>query len=56
MTLDTALSKALYQGNGSATQFPFAFKVWKPDQIRVTVTGPGRESRDVTSQSRIELT
>lgn len=56
MTLDTALSKALYQGNGSATQFPFAFKVWGPDQIRVTVTGPGRESRDVTSQSRIELT
>ncbi len=56
MTLDTALSKALYQGNGSATQFPFAFKVWEPDQIRVTVTGPGRESRDVTSQSRIELT
>ena len=56
MTLDTALSKALYQGNGSATQFPFAFKVWKPDQIRVTVTGPGRESRDVTSQSLIELT
>lgn len=56
MTLDTTLSKVLYQGNGSATQFPFAFKVWEPGQIRVTVTGPGRESRDVTAQSQVELT
>ena len=56
MTLDTALSKALYQGNGSATQFPFAFKVWDVSELLVTVSGNGRESRDVTAQSDIQLT
>lgn len=56
MTLDSTLSKALYQGNGSATQFPFSFKVWEPSQVRVTVAGGSRESTDVTAQCRIDLT
>ena len=31
-------SKALYTGNGATTQFPFTFRVWKEDQVLVTVT------------------
>ena len=56
MTLDSKLSKAVYQGNGSTTVFPFAFKVWDSSQIAVTVTDAAGVSTDVTSNSTVTLT
>jgi len=40
MTLPYSPSRAVYQGNGAATAFPFAFKVWSTDQLSVSVTSP----------------
>lgn len=37
MTLDSSLSRAIFKGNGIATEFPFYFKVWEKDQIEVTI-------------------
>lgn len=56
MTLDSKLSKAVYQGNGSTTVFPFAFKVWDTSQIAVTMTDAAGVSTDVTSNSTVTLT
>lgn len=55
MTLDSKLSKAVYQGNGSTTVFPFAFKVWDSSHIAVTVTDAAGVSTDVTSNSTVTL-
>ena len=55
MTLDTAHSKEIYQGNGSTTEFPFFFKVWDAAQIAVTVTDAAGSSVDVTTQCAIAL-
>lgn len=40
MTLPYSPSRAVYEGNGAATAFPFAFKVWNADQLNVSVTSP----------------
>ena len=57
MTLDTAHSKEIYQGNGAATVFPFAFKVWNKAQVLVTRSLPSQVGEtDVTAQSTITLT
>ena len=40
MTLPYSPSRAVYQGNGTATAFPFAFKVWSTDQLSVSLTSP----------------
>ncbi|WP_165071099.1 hypothetical protein, partial [Desulfovibrio sp. ZJ200] len=56
MTLDTAVSKALYLGNGTARQFPLDFKVWDASELLISVSGKGREVLDVTAQCDIRLT
>ncbi|WP_165177240.1 hypothetical protein [Desulfovibrio sp. ZJ369] len=56
MTLDTAVSKALYLGNGTARQFPLDFKVWDASELLIFVSGKGREVLDVTAQCDIRLT
>lgn len=57
MTLDTAHSKEIYQGNGAATVFPFAFKVWSAAQVLVTRSMANQVGEtDVTAQSTIALT
>lgn len=55
MTLDSKLSKNVYQGNGSTTAFPFAFKVWNTSQIAVTMTDAKGVSTDVTSNCTVTL-
>lgn len=40
MTLPYSPSRAVFQGNGAATAFPFAFKVWSTDQLSVSLTSP----------------
>ncbi|MBE6442174.1 MAG: hypothetical protein E7022_07595 [Desulfovibrio desulfuricans] len=40
MTLPYSPSRAAYAGNGTATVFPFAFKVWSEEQLVVSVTSP----------------
>lgn len=57
MTLDTAHSKEVYQGNGTATVFPFSFKVWDSSQVLVTCSLSEQVGEtDVTAQSTITLT
>ena len=48
MTLPFSPSRAVYQGNGAATAFPFAFKVWSTDQLSVSITSP--EGRTTAAQ------
>ena len=40
MTMPYSPSRAVYEGNGAATDFPFAFKVWSADQLNVSLTSP----------------
>ncbi|HZF61645.1 MAG TPA: hypothetical protein VEZ52_08495 [Desulfovibrio sp.] len=44
MTLPYSPSRAVYEGNGAATAFPFAFKVWNTDQLNISVTSPKGET------------
>lgn len=48
MTLPYSPSRAVYQGNGVATAFPFAFKVWSTDHLSVSLTSP--EGRTAAAQ------
>lgn len=45
MTMPYSPGRALFEGNGTATDFPFSFKVWGTDQLSVTLTGPDGNSR-----------
>ena len=46
MTMPYSASRALFLGNGAATQFPFSFRVWDESQLVVSLTSPqGRTSR-----------
>ncbi|WP_297261446.1 hypothetical protein [uncultured Desulfovibrio sp.] len=40
MTMPSSVSRARYEGNGTATRFPFSFKVWETSQLSVTLTRP----------------
>ena len=44
MTLPYSPSRAVYEGNGAATSFPFAFKVWSTDQLNISITSPKGET------------
>ncbi|MBE6441846.1 MAG: hypothetical protein E7022_05870 [Desulfovibrio desulfuricans] len=55
MTLESNLSKVVFNGNGAATEFPFTFKVWDAGQIAVTVSGPDGYAEDVTAGAAIVL-
>ena len=44
MTLPYSPSRAVYEGNGAATSFPFAFKVWSTDQLNISITSPKAET------------
>lgn len=46
MTMPSSVSRVRYEGNGTATQFPFSFKVWETSQLAVTLTGPDGKSSD----------
>ena len=56
VSLETTASKVIYSGNGSTKVFAFAFKVWKPDQIKVFLSGQEGAETDVTSQVSVALT
>lgn len=45
MTMPYSPGRALFEGNGTATEFPFSFKVWGAEQLAVTLTGPDGLSR-----------
>ena len=45
MTLPYSVSRARYLGNGTATVFPFSFKVWKTSQLNVILTAPDGSSQ-----------
>ena len=57
MTLPYSVSRARYLGNGTATVFPFSFKVWKTSQLEVTLTAPdgsSQQARGWTAQLSAE--
>lgn len=55
MTLESTISKNRYIGNGATAQFPFTFKAWKTDQVKV-VAGDGATEQDVTARCTVALT
>lgn len=55
MSLESKISKNVFQGNGTTKTFSFSFRVWKEDQVLVYV-GIGDETEtDVTSSCSITL-
>lgn len=55
MSLESKISKNVFQGNGTTKTFSFTFRVWKEDQVLVYV-GTGDETEtDVTSSCSITL-
>lgn len=56
MSLETTASKVIYNGNGSTKVFPFAFKVWKADQVKVFMAEAGKDEIDATAQASVALT
>ena len=44
MTMPYSASRALFEGNGAATQFPFSFRVWEESQLVVSLTSPQGET------------
>lgn len=40
MTMQSKVSKAVFNGNGATTDFPFDFRVWDTSELSVTITGP----------------
>ena len=55
MTLDTTISRAVFEGNGIAREFAFSFRVWKPEQVCVTVTDPDGKSANVSAKCVISV-
>ena len=55
MSLESSISKAVFQGNGATVEFPFAFTVWNATEIKVQVTGPDGVIQDVTAQCSVLL-
>ena len=55
MSLESKISKNVFQGNGTTKTFSFTFRVWKEDQVLVYV-GIGDETEtDVTSTCTITI-
>ena len=51
MTMPYSASRALYQGNGRAVDFPFAFRVWHAGQLHVSLTSPDDVNSTATGWS-----
>lgn len=51
MTIAYSASRAVYQGNGASVDFPFSFRVWSADQIRVSLTSPHHETSEASGWS-----
>ncbi len=49
--LTNNISKAIFMGNGIATEFPFKFKVWDASQLIVTVVDPDEIERPAVGWS-----
>ncbi len=49
--LTNNISKAIFQGNGVATEFPFSFKVWEPSQLIVSIIDSHNSETIVTDWS-----
>lgn len=54
MSLETRLNKETFTGNGVTTVFPFSFKVWKPDQVKV-YAGVDRVDVDITGDCSVDV-
>ena len=48
MTMQSKVSKAVFNGNGATTDFPFDFRVWGTSELSVTITGPDGASLPAT--------
>lgn len=56
MAIESSVSKALYIGNGTAKEFPFAFKVWDAGHVQVVLSDATESDTDVTQDVTITLT
>ena len=55
MTLESTVNRNRYVGNGATKTFPFTFRVWKSDQIKVFV-GNGKTEQDKTASVSVVRT
>lgn len=55
MSLETAMSKAVFLGNGKTREFPFTFRVWESSELAVLVSDAEGTVQDVTAQCAITL-
>lgn len=55
MSVNSKISRVVYQGDGKTRTFDFPFRIWKADQIRVFVSESLGEDRDVTSNITARL-
>lgn len=51
MTMSSSVSKVTLNGNGSQTSWPFSFKVWKADDLEVSITSPAGATTVVANWS-----
>lgn len=55
VSLETAMSKAVFLGNGKTREFPFTFRVWESSELAVLVIDAEGTVRNVTEQCAITL-
>lgn len=51
--IESSNSRAAYSGNGTTTQFPFNFKVWRTDQLKVILQDPDNRITEATGWSAV---
>lgn len=55
MSLDRTTRKVIYQGDGKAVSFPFAFKVFEPSDIAVEVGVPNETNKSLAYGSEYSV-
>ena len=55
MSVNSKISRVVYQGDGKTRTFDFPFRIWKPEQARVLVSDTLTEDRDATANVTIRI-
>lgn len=55
MSLETRLNRELFEGNGVTKVFPFSFKVWETDQLKVFIGKRRSSPVDVTDECTVTI-
>lgn len=54
MSIDSTKSRVVHEGDGSACDFGFSFRIWRPEELRVILES-GSDPEDVTPTVKISL-